>query len=42
MKFRFRDRLVYNIITRFPVPSIDLISGRYYGGKYGKIVRDPI
>ena len=39
---QFRNPLVYNVVTGFFLPLTGLVSGLYYGGKHGQIVRDAI
>jgi len=42
LEYRFRNRLVYSLVTRFLLPSVGFATGLYYGLKHGEIVRDSI
>jgi len=42
LECQFRNPLVCDIVTKLFLPSIGLISGLYYWGKHGKMVRDSI
>lgn len=40
LECRFRNPMVYNVVTKFFLPAIGSILGLYYGRKHGKIVKD--
>jgi len=42
LEFRIHNPLLYNLITKFLLPSAGFITGLYYGAKHGKIVKDSI
>lgn len=42
LEYRFRNPLIYNVVTKFFLPLTGLVSGLFYGAKHGKIVKDSI